>query len=108
MASKALLISSVTRSVLCAGLAELMPSKTLCVRSVRRVFVECSGRKPCCDGARGMWGVAICRIRRSVTLEGVHRSVMGRCEDGIVGFLLGLGIVIMIPCFQVLGIVLRE
>ena len=30
MASKALLMSSVTRSVLCAGLAELMPSKTLC------------------------------------------------------------------------------
>ena len=54
MASNALLMSSVTRSVLCAGLTELMPSKTFCVRSVRRVFVECSGLKPCCVGARGM------------------------------------------------------
>ena len=40
MASKALLMSSVTRTVLCGGLSELMPSKTLCVMSVRRVFVE--------------------------------------------------------------------
>ena len=36
-------MSSVTRTVLCGGLAELMPSKTLCVMSVRRVLVECSG-----------------------------------------------------------------
>ena len=54
MASNALLMSIVTRSVLSGGLGELMPSKTLCVRSVRRVFVECSGLKPCCEGARGM------------------------------------------------------
>ena len=108
MASKALLMSSVTRSVLCAGLAELMPSKTLCVRSVRRVFVECKGLKPCCDESRGMCGVVICNMRRSVTLEGVQRSVMGRCEDGSLGSLLGLGMVMMIPCFQMLGIVLCE
>ena len=54
MASKALLMSNVARSVLCGGLAELMPSKTLCVRSARRVFVECNGLKPCCDVAKGM------------------------------------------------------
>ena len=36
-------MSSVARIVLCGGLAELMPSKTFCVMSVRRVFVECSG-----------------------------------------------------------------
>ena len=108
MASKALLMSSVMRSVLCAGLAELMPSKTLCVRSVRRVFVECNGRKPCCVGARGRCGVVSCSISRSVTLEGVQRRVMGRCEDGRVGSLLGLGMVTMIPCFQVLGMVLCE
>ena len=54
MASKALLISSVTRSVLCGGLVELMPSNILCVRSVRRVFVECRGLKPCCEEARWM------------------------------------------------------
>ena len=108
MASKALLMSSVTRSVLCAGLAELMPSKTFCVRSVRRVFVECKGLNPCCVGARGMCGVVICKINLSVTLEGVQRSVIGRCEEGSFGSLLGLGIVMMIPCFQMLGIVLCE
>ena len=82
MASNALLISNVTSSVLCGGLAELMPSKILCVRSVRRVFVECSGLKPCCEGSRGMCGFVSARIRRSVTLDGVQRSVMGRCEEG--------------------------
>ena len=108
MASKALLMSSVTRSVLCGGLAELMPSKTLCVRSVRRVFVECSGLKPCCDGSKGMCGLVSVSMSRSVILEGVQRSVMGRCEEGNVGSLLGFGMVMMIPCFQMLGIVLCE
>ena len=48
------------------------------------------------------------RIRRSTTLDGVHRSVMGRWEEGCVWSLLGLGIVMMVPCFQMLGIVLCE
>lgn len=108
MASKALLMSSVANSDLCGGLAELMPSKALCVRSVRRVFVECSGLKPCCVGARGRSGVISCNTRRSMTLEGEQRSVMGRCEEGSVGSLLGLGNVMMIPCFQMSGIVLCE
>lgn len=101
--SKALLMSSVTRSVLCGGLAELMPLKDLCVRSVKRVIVECSGLKPCCDLFEGMCGVVRVRISRSVTLKGVLRSVMGRCEEGSVGSLPGLGIVMMMPCFQMLG-----
>ena len=57
MASKALLMSSVTRSVLCGLLVlwcVLIPSCILCVRSVRRVFVECRGLKPCCEGERRM------------------------------------------------------
>ena len=91
MASKAFLTSIVTRSVLCGGLVELMPSNILCVRSVRSVFVECSGLKPCCVAARGMCGVVSFKMRRSVILEGVQRSVMGLCEDGSVGSLLGLG-----------------
>ena len=106
MASKALLMSNVTSIVLCAGLAELMPSITLCVRSVRRVFVECSGLKPCCVAANGVCGVVSWRIRRSATLEGVQSRVMGRCDEGFVGSLLGLGIVVIVPCFQMLGIVL--
>lgn len=40
MASKALLISIVRSSVLCAGLRELMPSFMLCVRFVSSVVVE--------------------------------------------------------------------
>ena len=36
----------------CAGIFELMPSKTCCVRLVSKVFVECSGRTSCCMGAR--------------------------------------------------------
>ena len=101
-------MSSVTRSVLCGGLVELMPSKILCVRSVRRVFVEWSGLKPCCEGAKGMCGVIVFMIRRSVTLEGVQRRVMGRCEEGCVGSLFGFGSVMIVPCFQMLGIVLCE
>ena len=38
MASKALLMSTVVQSALCAVLFELMPSKTCCVRLVSKVF----------------------------------------------------------------------
>ena len=51
MASKALLMSTVVKSVLCADLFEFMPSKTCCVRLVSNVFVEYNGRKLCwCKG----------------------------------------------------------
>ena len=43
MASKALLMSCVTRTILFGGLAELISPKTVCVMFVRRVFVEYSG-----------------------------------------------------------------
>ena len=55
---------------------ELMPSKT-CVRFVSRVFVESSGRNPCCVGARGTSGWIVFSIRHSVILDGVQSSVMG-------------------------------
>ena len=106
MASKALLMSNVTRSVLCGGLAVFMPSKVLCVSSVSRVFVEWRGLKPCCEGARGMWGVMLFRMSRSRTLDGVQSRVMGRWEEGSVGSLFGLGKVMIFPCFQMFGIVL--
>ena len=47
----------IVKSVLCASLFELMPSKTCCVRLVSKVFVECNGRNPCCVGARGFVNV---------------------------------------------------
>ena len=77
MASNALLMSIVVKSVLCVSLFELMPSKTYCVRLVSKVFVECNGRNPCCVGARGTYGLIIFSIRRSVILDGVQNSVMG-------------------------------
>ena len=48
--SKALLMSIVASSVLCAGLGVLRPSSVVCVREVRSVDVECKGLKPCCVG----------------------------------------------------------
>ena len=59
-------MSTFVKSVLCAGLFELVPSKPCCVRLVSKVFVECNGRNPCYVGAR-----------RSVILVGVQSSVMG-------------------------------
>ena len=77
MASKALLMSTVVKSVLCADLFDLMPSKTSCVRLVSKVFMECNGRNPCCVDARGTSGWIMLSIRRSVILDGVQSSVMG-------------------------------
>ena len=77
MASKALLMSTVVKSVLCAGIFELMSSKTCCVRLVSKVFVECNGRNPCCVGARGTSGWITFSIRLSVIFDGVQSSVMG-------------------------------
>ena len=77
MASKALLMSTVVKSVLCVGLFELMPSKTCCVRLVSKVFVECNGRNPFCVGARRTLGWIMFCIRHSVILDSVQSSVMG-------------------------------
>ena len=71
------------------------------------MFVECSGLKPCCDSGRGICDVPS-SMRHSMTLERVQRSVIGRCDAGTVGSLLGLGIVIIFPCFQMLGKMLCE
>ena len=103
MASKALLMSIVVRSVRCGGIAELKPSVVRCVRFVSKVLVECNARKPCCDWSRGMWGVILLRIRRSVILDVVQSSVMGLYDDGCVGSLFGLSMVMIVPCFQMLG-----
>ena len=77
MASNSLLMSTVVKSAFCAGLFELMPSKTCCVRLVSKVFVECNGRNPCCVLARETSGWIMFSIRHSVILDGVQSSVMG-------------------------------
>ena len=58
MTPNALLMLIVVQSALCAGLFELMLSKTYCVRLVSMVFVECSGLNQCFVGARGPLGLA--------------------------------------------------
>ena len=104
VASNALLMSNVIRSVLSCGFVWLMPSDMCCVCWVSNVLVECSGLKPCCVGERGMCGVIMLSIRRSIILDGVQSSVMGLCDAGSVGGLLGLGNVMMEPCFHMEGI----
>ena len=77
MASNALLMSIIVKSVLCEHLFELIPFKTCCVMLVSRVFVEFNGRNACCVGARGTSGWIMFSIRHSVILDGVQSSVMG-------------------------------
>ena len=102
--SKALLMSIVVKSVLCAVLFESMSSKTGCVRLVILVFVECNGRNQCCVGARGTSGWTMFSIRRSVILDGVQSSVMGLYEEEFLGSLFGFSIVMSLPCFQMFRI----
>ena len=103
MATKALPMSIVVKSVLCESLFELMPSKT-CVRLVSKVFVEYNGRNKCCVGARGTSGWIMFSIRCSVILDGVQSTVLGLQDEGVVSSLFGLSIVMILACFQMFGI----
>ena len=51
-----------------------------------------------------MCGVAVFSMRRSMTLDGVQSSVIGLYEAASVGDLLGLRNVIILPVFQMNGI----
>lgn len=75
--SKALLMSIVAKSVLCAGLGMFRPSCMCCVSVVRSVVVECKALKPCCVGDSGMCGVIVLRISLSRILTGLHNSEIG-------------------------------
>ena len=44
------------------------------------------------------------RMKHSVILDGVQSSVIGLYDEGRVGFLFGLSIVMIVPCSQLLGI----
>ena len=74
---KALLISIVARSVLCAGLVIFRLSCLYCVSVVRSVVVECRALKPCCVGIRGMCGMIVLRISLSRILMGLHIKEIG-------------------------------
>lgn len=51
-----------------------------------------------------MCGVAVFSMRRSMTFDGVQSSVIGLYEAASVGDLLGLRSVIILPTFQMYGI----
>ena len=108
VASKALLMSNVMRSVLLCGSLWLQPLTMLCVSCVSNVFVECCGLKPCCVDDSGMYGVTMFSMRRSITLKSVLRSVIGLYDDASVGSLFGFRMVMMMPCFQVSAILQCE
>ena len=74
------------------------------VRLVSRVFAECNSRNPCCVGAMGTSGGMMFHIRSSVIFNGMQSSVMGLQEEGVVGSLFGLSIVMIWSCFQMFGI----
>ena len=76
MASNALLISIIVKSVLVC-LFELMPSKTYCVRFDSNVFVECRDPSTCCVRASGTPGCIMFSIRRSGILDGEYSIAMG-------------------------------
>ena len=70
--SKALIMSIVARSVLCAGLGTFKPSRMYCVGVVRSVVVECRAVKLCCVGDRRMCDVIVLRMSLSRVLNGLR------------------------------------
>ena len=54
-------------------------------------------------GDSGIYGVVLCNMRRSTTLDGVQSSVMGLYEAASVGVLFGFRSVIILPSFQICG-----
>ena len=82
--SKALLMSIAIIMVLGAGLSWFKPSRIVCVMSVRRVFVECWGLKPCCAGESGMCAEMLFRTSLSSIFAGVQSSAIGLYEAGSV------------------------
>ena len=62
--------------------------------------------KVMCVGERGMCGVMFVRTNLSSILRGLHSREMGLQEAGSVGDLFGFKKVMILPIFQILGIVL--
>ena len=86
----------------------LKPSSIFCVICVSKVFVECFGLKLCWAGDSGIFNVVRFSMSRSITLEAVYSSVIGLYEITSVGSLLGLRMVIMMPCFHASAILQCE
>ena len=104
MASTALLMSIVARSVLYAGLGTFRPSCMYCVIVVRSVVVECRALKPSCVGDRGMCDVNVLRISLSRILIGFHKKEIGLYDQNSVGILLRLSMGEVLLLFQMCGV----
>jgi len=104
--SKALLMSIVARSVLYADSGMFRTLYMYCVIVVRSVVVECRALKPCCVDDRGMCGVIVLRISLSRILTRLHNKEIGLYDEGSVGVLLGLGMGMILPFFQMCGMLL--
>ena len=65
------------------------------------VLDECFGLKPCWAGDNGMRDVIRLTMSRSLTLKAVLSSVMGLYEVKSAGILLGMRMVIIVPCLHV-------
>lgn len=71
--------------------------------------MKCSDLKPRCDRSKGVCRFVGVRIKCSVTFDKAQRRVIGQSEEIAVGLsLMGLEILKISPCFQMLGVVLRE
>ena len=77
-----------------------------CVSVVRSVVVECKAPKPCCVGDKGMCDVIVLRISLYRILMGLQNNEIGLYEEGSDRFFIGLGIGMILPIFQMCGMLL--
>ena len=101
-------MSIVIKSVLCADLFELMPSKT-CVRLISKVFVECNGQNTFCVGEKLCSLVSefgkVCK-RRKLRVNAGKSKVMSwsRCGNGgRTHVILNCALLEEVDCFKFLG-----
>ena len=88
-------------SVLLFGALWLKPSSMSCVICASKVLVECFGLKSCWVGDSRMCCVIRFSMTCSMTLKAVLSSDMGLHEVTSVWSLLGVRMVITVPCFHV-------
>ena len=98
--SNALLMSSVTASVLSGGCFLLKPDAMVLFMLCKAVVVENFGLKPCWDVRFGMFEVSCGSSVFSSVLAIGESSDIGLYEVPWLGSLFGLGIGMILPSFQ--------
>ena len=77
MVSKALLMSIMAKSILCAGFEIFSPSCMYYVNVARSVVIESRALKPCFVGDKGVCGVIVLKISLSRILIGLQNKEIG-------------------------------